>query len=100
MKNNRKRIWENIEKITDNWFKLITWVALFGVLFGVAKNLVLFVEKEAQYAYIEYEFIILTVISGILLLVYIFKLCYKTTYEFYKPKKIKSYYLLLYLKQL
>lgn len=85
-----KRIWNKWEEITSVWFSFIGWIVIWSVLYFITiYELYYSKNKSSGFIYLKLVFMIATIISSILLIVYIFKKSYFVSRKFLPSDKSK-----------
>lgn len=85
-----KKVWDNCERITADWYSFLGWTILWSAFFIVAIYEIFYV-KSSTFGFLLFKicFAIVTLFSSVLLILYIFKKCYAISEKFFPPGKSK-----------
>ena len=96
MKKLIRKTWNNLDKITAEWYSFLGWIILLGGLIVLTIYEVFYVKNNNPgFIYLKSAFAVITTISSILLIVYLFKKCYILSRKLLPPGKSKVLRLLM-----
>jgi hypothetical protein len=90
-----KRAWNNWDKVTAEWFSFLGWIGILGGLIFITIYELYVGNNTSGFIYVKSVFVLLTIVSSILLIVYLFNKCFIVSRKLLPPSKSRFLWLLM-----